>query len=84
MLYKLLPYLFALVCLAYYVHTDWPGIKNKPVILGLLIAGAIIFITGQAISGISIQFASLLRLFGACLFFTGVAINTSRRQKKDE
>jgi hypothetical protein len=82
MIYKLLPYILVLLCLTYYVKSDWPGIKNKPVILGLLVTGALLFIIGLAIISASQQLAQSLKVFGACLFFTAVAINISRINKE--
>lgn len=77
MLIKLINILVALGCLGYYVKSRWPGIKQYPLILTLLICGDIIFIFGILLG----QNGATLRLLGPCLFLTGLAVDSARNRK---
>jgi hypothetical protein len=68
--------------LAYYLKTSWPDLKDKKILLGLLIGGTIVYYTGMLFSFINELLGSTLKLLGACLFFTAVAINLSSRPKE--
>lgn len=81
MLTKLITLGIALLCLAYYVRSKWPGIKDRPMILSFLIGGMVIFLVGVLLDCSNL--GSTLRLLGTCVFFTGVAIDTAKVNKKD-
>ncbi|HEX3012253.1 MAG TPA: hypothetical protein VHQ70_09525 [Syntrophomonadaceae bacterium] len=79
---KLFTLTVALVCLVYYVKSNWPGIKDRPVIMVLLVGGILIFVAGVALSKSTT--GPTLRLLGTCIFFTGVAIDAGMARKKNK
>jgi len=60
----------------------WVKAKDKRVLVGLLSGGTILFYAGLFFNKINPGLESILKLTGACLFFTTVAVNT-RRPKKE-
>jgi hypothetical protein len=82
MLEKLITLGIALICMAYYLKSQWPGIKERRGILTLLTGGILIFLAG-VISGHG-SWGSTLRLLGTCVFFTGVAVDTAQARKRDQ
>lgn len=68
--------------LAYYLRIMWADAKDKRVLVGLLAGGTILFYAGLFFNKINPGLESILKLTGACLFFTTVAINS--RRPKDE
>lgn len=81
MLEKLITVGIALLCLAFYVKSNWPSIKDRRMILTLLGCGMLIFLIGVIVE---YSLGSTLRLLGTCVFFTGVAIDTTITRKKDK
>lgn len=80
MLEKLITLGIALLCLAYYVKSNWPAIKDRRMILTLLGCGMLVFLIGVILG--HGNFGPTLRLLGTCVFFTGVAIDTTLARKK--
>jgi len=78
----ILSVLIAALLLAYYLRSDWENIKNNRILMGALVGGTLIYYLGLAFSGINPVYESLLKLSGACLFFTGVAFNTVKRPQE--
>ena len=68
--------------LAYYLKTSWLDLKDKKVLLGLLIGGTLIYYVGMFFSPINVLLGSTLQLLGTCLFFTAVAVNISNHPKE--
>jgi tryptophan-rich sensory protein len=68
--------------LAYYLKTMLPDAKNKLVLVGMLGGGTFLFYSGIFFDAINPASASILKLTGACLFFTCVAIYTKRSKEK--
>ena len=79
---KILLIIVPAMLLAYYLKTSWPDLKDKKLLLGLLIGGTIIFYVGMLFSLINVLLGSTLQLLGTCLFFTAVAINISSHSKE--
>jgi len=75
----ILSVLIAALLLAYYLRSDWKNIKHNRILLGALVGGTLIYYVGLAFSGVNPVFASTLELGGACIFFTGVVLNTVKR-----
>jgi ABC-type uncharacterized transport system permease subunit len=82
MLEKLITVSVALICLAYYIKSNWPGIKNRRLILILLFGGILVFLVGVALN--RTEAGPTLRLLGTCIFFSGVAIDAGIARKKSK
>lgn len=67
------------VILGYYLRSNWLKLKDRKIILGILIGGTLIFYAGVFIGSL---LGSNLKLLGTCLFFTVVAINVNRHSKE--
>jgi len=78
----LLSILIPILLLAYYLRSDWPNMKNNPMLMGVLIGATLLYYLGLAFSAIDPVIESLLKLSGACLFFTGIAFHTVKRPKE--
>jgi hypothetical protein len=80
----ILSIIIAALLLAYYLRSDWENIKHNRILMGALVGGTLIFYLGLTFSSINPAYESLLKLTGACIFFTGVALHTVKRpQAKD-
>jgi hypothetical protein len=64
--------------LGWYLKNKWDIVRKSKIMLGLLIAGTLIFYAGIFTNPI---LGSTLKLLGTCLFFTVVAVNLSRASK---
>lgn len=67
--------------LTYYLWSDWQNMKTNRILMGVLIGGTLLYYLGLAFAAIDPVLESLLKLSGACLFFTGIALHTVRRSK---
>ena len=79
---KILMIIVPAMLLAYYLKTSWPDIKDKKVLLGLMIGGTLLFYVGILFRPINLLLGSTLQLVATCLFFTAVAVNLSSRPKE--
>lgn len=79
---RILSIIVPAMLLAYYLKSSWPAIKNKKVLLGLLLGGTLIYYIGMLLSQINLLLGSTLQLLGTCLFFTAVAVNLSSRPQE--
>lgn len=68
--------------LAYYLKKNWPDIKDKPILVSLLVGGILVYYAGILFTWTNPFLESTLKLLGTCLFFSGVAVNTSKRPKE--
>jgi|GEM_PF-2269404 len=68
--------------LAYYLKIMWAYAKDKRVLVGLLAGGTLLFYVGLLFNKINPGLESILKLAGACLFFTTVAVNTRRPKEQ--
>lgn len=78
----ILSVLIPILLLAYYLRSDWQIIKTNRILIGVLAGGTLLYYLGLAFSRINPNVESLLKLSGACLFFTGVAFHTIKHPKE--
>lgn len=79
---KLISLAIPALLLAYYLKTILPNTKNKAIPIGMLTGGALLFYLGIFLDMANPAIASILKLAGACLFFTCVALNIMRSKEK--
>ncbi|PKM76006.1 MAG: hypothetical protein CVU90_14735 [Firmicutes bacterium HGW-Firmicutes-15] len=79
---KILSIIVPAMLLAYYLKTSWLDIKDKKILLVLMIGGTVLFYVGLLFRPINQLLGSTLQLVATCLFFTAVAINISNRPKE--
>ncbi|NMC27137.1 MAG: hypothetical protein GYA42_03215, partial [Syntrophomonadaceae bacterium] len=69
--------------LAYFLKTIPPSVKDYRLIRILLLAGTASFYGGLLFMGSNPGVQSILKLAGACAFFTGVAFYNMRRPNQE-
>ena len=79
MLETALSILIPALLLAYYLHKLRSSDQGSWWMVGLLVGGTCCYYIGMLIARTSPGPGTTLQLAGACLFFTGVAIQTPRR-----
>ncbi len=79
---KTLTLIVPAMLLAYYLKTSWPDIKDKKVLLVLMIGGTLLFYVGVFFRPINLLLGSTLQLVATCLFFTAVAVNMGSHSKE--
>ena len=73
---------FPALLLAYYLRTIGPRAKNQPILAGLLIGGTGLYYLGMLFDN-NPGVASIIKLSGACLFFSVVAFSTTKKRPPD-
>lgn len=79
----LLSVLIPILLLTYYLRTDWQNMKTNRILMGVLVGGTLLYYLGLALSEINPVYESLLKLSGACLFFSGIAFKTVKTKKNN-
>jgi len=72
-----------LLLLIYFLVKMGPRAKNHPFLSGCLIVGTVLFYTGMFVNSLNPSLGSTIQLLGACLFFSGVALDITQKAPPD-
>lgn len=76
-------YLLAFIMVAYYLWANWVYLKDQPLILGALIAGAILLFSSIFLYA-AIKYAALARFTGILLIVIGMGINVFKGARNSD
>ena len=74
-------FIVMLAVLVYYMWSNWPALKSKPYLAGILILGMILWLAGMGWHATFPKNASLARFIGIVLILAGMGISALQFKK---
>jgi hypothetical protein len=68
-----------ILLLAYFLKQMGPRAKSQPLLSGCLAGGTVLFYVGLISVRFNPNIGSTIQLLGACLFFSGVALDITKK-----
>lgn len=76
---QILLWVVPLLLLIYFLKQMGPRAKTQPMLSGFLAGGTILFYVGMFLVRFNPGIGSTIQLLGACVFFSGVALNITKK-----